>query len=78
MFLFAPLGIAGLIGAGVCFFSSGCVDKANKQKVININDEYDAKITAGHKQIDGIIAEWKNAKEIVAGFESHDIPDIVA
>lgn len=78
VFLFAPLGISGLIGAGVCFLSSGSVDKANKQQVIHINDEYDAKIAAGHKQIDDIIAEWKNAKEIVAGFENNDIPDIVA
>ena len=78
LFAFAPLGIAGLIGAGVCFFSSGSVDKANKQQIININEEYDAKIVAGHKQIDDIIAEWKNAKEIVAGFENNDIPDIVA
>lgn len=78
LFLFAPLGIAGLIGAGICFFSSGSVDKANKQQIININEEYDAKIAAGHKQIDDIIAEWKNAKEIVAGFENSDIPDIVA
>lgn len=78
MVLFAPLGIAGLLGAGTCFFSSGSVDKANQKQVININNTYDAKIVAGHKQIDDIIAEWKNAKEIVAGFESHDIPDIVA
>lgn len=78
LFLFVPLGIVGLIGAGICFFSSGSVDKANKQQILSINEEYDANIAAGHRKIDDIITEWKKAKEIVAEFENDDIPDIVA
>lgn len=78
LFLFVPLGIVGLIGAGICFFSSGSVDKANKQQILSINEEYDANIAAGHRKIDDIITEWKKAKEIVAEFENDGIPDIVA
>lgn len=78
LLMFAPLGIVGLIGAGLCFFSSGSVDKANKQQILSINEEYDANIAAGHRKIDDIITEWKKAKEIVAEFENDDIPDIVA
>lgn len=78
LFLFAPLGIMGLIGAGVCFFTSGSVEKANQQQIANINAEYDAKIAAGKKKIDDILTEWKKAKTIVDSYENGAIPDVVA
>lgn len=78
LLLSAPLGIVGLIAAVACFLSSNNVDKSNQQQVVSINEKYDAKIAAGHRQIDDIISEWGRAREIVNGFESGDIPDVVA
>lgn len=76
--LFMPLGIMSLIGAGVCFLTSGSVEKANQQKVVKINTEYDVKIATGKKKIGDILAEWHQAKGIAASFESSEIPDIIA
>lgn len=78
LFLFLPLGIVGLIGAAVCFLSSGSIAKSNAQQIAAINAQYDTMIANGHKKIDDIIAEWAHVKTIVSGFESETIPDVVA
>lgn len=78
LFAVPVLGIIGLIGALVCFLTAGSAEKANKQQIIDINSDYDTRIRNGHQRIDGIITEWKQAKEIVAEYENHDIPDVVA
>lgn len=78
LFLHPLIGVLGLIGAAAYFFATGNIDKSSAQAVVDINAEYDAKITAGHRQIDDILTEWKQAREIVSGFEDHDIPDVVA
>lgn len=78
LFLNPLMGVLGLIGAAIYFFATGDIDKASAQAAVDINAEYDAKIAAGHRQIDDIMTEWKQAREIVSGFEGHDIPDVVA
>lgn len=78
LLLFAPLGIIGLVGAGLCFLSSGKIAKANQERIASINAEYDAKIITGKKKIDDIINEWESAKAIVEKYESSSTPDIVA
>ena len=78
LFIAAPLGIAALIAAVVCFLTSRGADNVNNQQIAAIHAEYDAKIVDGNKKIDEILAEWKNAKTIVESFESGSIPDIVA
>ena len=49
-----------------------------QQRVAAIEADYARRIADGHKRIDDILAEWKQAKTIVDGFESGDIPDVVA
>jgi hypothetical protein len=78
LFVAPPVGIVGLVAAVICFFSSGSVAKANKQRLADINAEYDAKIQAGHTRIDCILNEWNQAKAIVHNFEGNEIPDVVA
>lgn len=78
LFIATFLGVVGLIGAGICFLSSRNIEKANRQRIDNINAEYDAKIVAGKKKIDEILTEWQKAKSIVDSYESGVIPDVVA
>lgn len=78
LFIITPLGVVGLIGAGVCFASSGNVEKMNQRQIASVHAEYDEKIRDGNKKIDDILAEWKCAKTIVEDYENGDIPDIVA
>jgi len=77
-FLVLPLGMMGLIGAGVCLLFSGRVKKSNQQRLTDIDAEYRAKMIAGNKRIDDIIEEWRQAKAIVEGYESGGTPNIVA
>ena len=69
---------AGIIGAAVCFFSSGNLTKTIQQQSESINAEYMQKARDGHKQIDTIMAEWSYARGVVAKFESGGIPNVVA
>lgn len=78
MFVAWPLGVMGLLGAVGCFLSSGAVEKANQRQIANIQAEYENKITAGKRRIDGILDEWQQARTIVEGYESSDLPSIVA
>ena len=49
-----------------------------QQYVAAIEADYARKIYEGHRKIDEILAEWKQAKTIVKGFEKGAIPDVVA
>lgn len=78
LLIIPPVGIAGLVGAAVLFFGAGSAKKKINKKLADINAEYDAKIAGSKKRIDDILAEWQKARDIVDGYESRDIPDIVA
>ena len=72
------VGIIGLVGAGICALTSRSVDKANKQRSAETVAMYKEKVKVGHRRIDEILSEWRKAQAIVAGFESEELPDVVA
>lgn len=72
--VFFPIGILYLIYKT----TTNNTRQSIQQRVAAIQADYARKIAEGHKRIDDILAEWKQAKTIVDGFESGDIPDVVA
>lgn len=73
-----PVGIALLLGAVFCFYSSSKAVKNIAKNTANINADFDERILAGKEKIDATLSEWSNAKALVQKFESEKIRDIVA
>jgi len=48
------------------------------QRVASIEADYNRRTAEGHQRIEAILAEWRKARSIVAGFESGEFPDVVA
>lgn len=72
--VFFPIGILYLIYKT----TTNNTRRNIQQRVAAIEADYAKKIADGHKRIDNILSEWKQAKTIVDRFESDNIPDVVA
>lgn len=81
LFLFFAHWILALLGLGAAaavFFTSFGLEKEAKAQKAAINEEYDAKILNGKQRIAAMIAEWQQARAIVAQHQAGQLPNIVA
>ena len=78
LFLVTVLGVIGMAAGIGVLISAFKVKKNNEQQIESINNEYNARIANGHRQIDATLAEWMRARSMVAGFENAELRDIIA
>lgn len=72
------LGILILAGAGYCLWKSKKLAKDTTNHIVEVDADFDKRISQGERQIDAALAEWDAAKKAVKDFESEKLRDVVA
>ena len=78
LFVALPVGIGLLVVAAVCFVSRFNAQRDIRNKVAQINEDYDELSKLGKENISDCLSEWVEVKNITEKFDSEPVRDIIA